>query len=191
MDQPDQPGFLTGQLLLAMPHLTDPPFSHAVIFICAHTDKGAIGIVVNQPLDHPQFADLLRQLEVGPVPPLQTIQLCSGGPVEHRRGFVLHTADWSAEGTLAIDGRVALTASLDILKAIAAGEGPREALLALGYAGWGPGQLDAEIQSNAWLSVPVEDLDIVLGHDFEAKWHRGMAFLRVNPSLLSETAGHA
>lgn len=189
----DEPvsGFLTGQLLLAMPHLTDPPFAHAVIYVCAHTSKGAIGVIVNSPLEEPTFEDLLRQLEIDPVPPNRTIRLCSGGPVEHARGFVLHTSDWNADGSLRVDERLSLTASLDILKAIAAGDGPREGLLALGYAGWGPGQLDAELRDNAWLSLPVEDIEIVLGHDFGRKWHRALAGLRVDPALLSGEAGHA
>ena len=105
--------------------------------------------------------------------------------------FVLHTNDWTADGSLQVDDRLALTASLDILKAIAAGDGPREGLLALGYAGWGPGQLDDEMRDNTWLSAPVEDIDLVLGHDFGTKWHRAMAHLRVNPVWLSGAAGHA
>lgn len=190
-EHPESGGFLTGQLLLAMPHLTDPPFAHAVIYVCAHTSRGAIGIVVNDPIDEPSFEDLLRQLEVAPTPPARSIRLCSGGPVEHGRGFVLHTSDWTVDASLRVDGRLALTASLEILKAIAAGDGPREGLLALGYAGWGPGQLDAEMRDNAWLSLPVEDVDLVLGHDFDGKWRRAMAGLRVNPAWLSGAAGHA
>jgi putative transcriptional regulator len=190
-DDIETAGFLTGQLLLAMPHLTEPPFVHAVIYVCAHTSRGAIGIVVNSPLASPTFEDLLSQLDIPTTPATRAIRLCSGGPVEHSRGFVLHTSDWTADGSLCVDDRLALTASLDILKAIAAGGGPRDGLLALGYAGWGPGQLDAEMRDNAWLSVPVEDIDLVLGHDFDTKWHRAMAHLRVDPVWLSGASGHA
>lgn len=190
-DDAEATGFLTGQLLLAMPHLTEPPFAHAVIYMCAHTSRGAIGIVVNNPLEEPTFDHLLGQLEIEPIPPTRSIRLCSGGPVEHSRGFVLHTSDWTTDGSLQVDGKLALTASLDILKALAAGDGPREGLLALGYAGWGPGQLDAELRDNAWLSVPVEDIELILGDDFDSKWHRAMAHLRVDPAWLSVAAGHA
>ena len=115
-----------------------------------------MGLVVNRPIVKPSFDELLRQLEVAPVPPVRRIRLCAGGPVENGRGFVLHTVDWTGEGSLRVNDALALTASLDVLKAIAGGGGPREGLLALGYAGWGPGQLDNEIQQNAWLSVPAQ-----------------------------------
>ncbi len=131
----------------------DPRFAQSVIYVCAHTDEGAMGIVVNRPLASPSFSDLLKQLGVDPVPPARSIRLCQGGPVDHARGFVLHTADWTGDGSLRVDAQTALTASLDILKAIAAGGGPAQGMLALGYAGWGPGQLEAEFAQNAWLSV--------------------------------------
>ena len=182
--------YLTGQLLIAMPAMEDPRFSHSVIFVCAHSRDGAMGLVVNRPLARPDFDQLLRQLEIAPVPPARRIRLCEGGPVDNGRGFVLHTADWTGEGSMDVDGNLALTASLDVLKVIAAGGGPREGLLALGYAGWGPGQLDAEIQQNAWLSAPAdEDLLFDAGHD--TKWRRALAKLKIDPLLLSGTAGHA
>jgi putative transcriptional regulator len=185
-----QETWLTGQVLIAMPAMGDPRFAQSVIFICAHTSEGAMGIVVNSPLESPSFSDLLKQLKVDPVPPARNIRLCRGGPVENARGFVLHTADWTGDGSLRVDDGLALTASLDILKAIATGGGPQKGLLALGYAGWGPGQLDHEIQQNAWLSAPA-DLDLIFDADHESKWRRALAKLRIDPLLLSDAAGHA
>ena len=182
--------FLTGQLLIAMPSMADTRFAHSVILICAHTPEGAMGIVVNQPLQQPSFEDLLKQLDVAPAPPARQILLCTGGPVDNARGFVLHTADWTGEGSLRVDDNLALTASLDILKAIAGGGGPKEGLLALGYAGWGPGQLDAEIQQNAWLSAPPA-IDLVFDSDHQTKWRRALGILKIDPLLLSGSAGHA
>ena len=181
---------LTGQILIAMPAMGDPRFAQAVIYLCDHTANGAMGIVVNHPLDSPSFADLLRQLAIDPVPPARTIHLCSGGPVDNARGFVLHSADWTGEGSLRVDNGIALTASLDVLKAIAGGGGPRQGVLALGYTGWGPGQLDAEMQQNAWLSAPA-DPALVFDEEYDSKWRRALAALRIDPLLLSSAAGHA
>ncbi len=184
------PGFLTGQILIAMPGLTSPPFAQSVIYLCAHTAEGAMGIVLNRPLASPSFDDLLRQLDIAPTPPARRIRLCSGGPVDNARGFVLHTADWTGDGSLRVDDGVALTASLDVLKAIAGGGGPKEGLLALGYAGWGAGQLEAEIGQNSWLSVPA-DIKLVFDGAHESKWRRALGLLRIDPLLLSSTAGRA
>ncbi len=181
---------LTGQLLIAMPTMDDKRFAQAVIYLCAHTEDGAMGLVLNRPLVSPTFADLLRQLDVTPAPPARELTLCDGGPIDGARGFVLHTADWTGDGSLQVDDTMALTASLDVLKAIAAGEGPREGLLALGYANWGAGQLDEEIFANVWLSAPAS-LDLVFDADHATKWRRAFASLRVDPALLSGTAGHA
>ncbi len=183
-------GLLTGQLLIAMPAMNTPHFSQAVIYICAHTPEGAMGIVLNRPLASPSFSDLLEQLEVRPQPPVRQIELYRGGPVDAARGFVLHTADWTGDGSLMVDPRIALTASLDVLKSIADGGGPARGFLALGYAGWGPGQLDKEMTENAWLSAPAS-VDIVFDGDHETKWRRAMGILKVNPVLLSGVAGHA
>ena len=183
-------GFLTGQLLIAMPTMTDPRFAQSVIYLCAHSGDGAMGLVLNRPLVRPTFGDLLRQLEIAPVPPARQIRLCAGGPVDNARGFVLHTADWTGEGSLRVNDALALTASLDVLKVIAAGGGPREGLLALGYAGWGPGQLDTEIQQNAWLSAPADET-LLFDNDHDTKWRRALATLRIDPVMLSSTAGHA
>lgn len=183
-------GFLTGQLLIAMPAMADPRFAQSVIFVCAHTADGAMGLIVNRPIEQPSFDDMLRQLDITPVPPARRIRLHQGGPVENARGFVLHTADWSGDGSLRVDDSLVLTASLDILKAIAAGGGPERGLLALGYAGWGPGQLEQEIQQNAWLSAPAL-LDVLFDRDHETKWRRALASLHIDPLLLSGAAGHA
>jgi putative transcriptional regulator len=190
MGAPTASGFLTGQLLIAMPALADPRFNQTVIYVCAHTSDGAMGLVLNRPLEQPSFDDLLRQLDIAPVPPARRIRLLQGGPVENARGFVLHTSDWSGDGSLRVDDTMALTASLDILKAIATGGGPEKGLLALGYAGWGPTQLDQEMQQNAWLSAPAP-LDLLFDRDHETKWRRALASLHVDPLLLSGAAGHA
>ncbi len=158
--------------------------------MCAHSSDGAMGLILNRPLVRPTFDDLLRQLDIAPVPPARQIRLCAGGPVDNARGFVLHTADWTGEGSLRVDDALALTASLDVLKVIAVGGGPRQGLLALGYAGWKPGQLDAEMQQNAWLSGPADET-ILFDSDHDTKWRRALAKIRIDPTLLSSAAGHA
>lgn len=199
-DFPDRPnrlqggteadGYLGGQLLVAMPGLTDPRFARAVICLCAHSADGAMGIVLNKPLDTLSFEELLKQLEVEPLPPQRQIRLLAGGPVEGGRGFVLHTADWESDASLKVTGDLALTASVDILKAIAGGGGPRQGLLALGYAGWGPGQLETEIQENAWLNVTPDEA-LLFGAEPDTQWRQALAKLRIDPLLLSSNAGHA
>ena len=179
-----------GQLLIAMPAMDDPNFAHSVILLCAHTPEGAMGIVINQPLAKPSFDALLAQLDVEPVPPARQIQLCQGGPVDHGRGFVLHTSDWVSDASLRVDDRLALTASLDVLQEIAQGGGPQQGLLALGYASWGPGQLDRELTENVWLTAPAP-IELMFDRDHETKWRRALAILRVDPLLLSQVAGHA
>ena len=186
----DEDTNLTGQLLIAMPAMEDERFAHSVILLCAHTDEGAMGIVLNQPLAKPSFDALLRQLDVTPVPPARQIQLCKGGPVDHGRGFVLHTSDWTCDGSLVVDDNLALTASLDVLQEIAAGGGPQKGLLALGYASWGPGQLDREMGENVWLSAP-NKLDLLFDTEHETKWRRALGILRIDPLLLSGVAGRA
>jgi putative transcriptional regulator len=181
---------LTGQILIAMPQMTDPRFSQSVIFVCAHTPDGAMGIILNRPLKKPGFTELLKQLEIEPNPPSREIRLCTGGPVDNNRGFVLHSPDWLTEGSLDVDGHHVLTASMDILQAIAEGGGPEQCLLALGYAGWGPGQLDEEILQNAWLNAPADD-KILFDIDHQTKWQRALAKLRINPAMLSGAAGRA
>jgi putative transcriptional regulator len=181
---------LTGQLLIAMPAIEDPRFEQSVILVCAHTDEGAMGIVLNRPLPTLSFEALLQQLDVEPTPPARQIRLCEGGPVDHGRGFVLHTSDWKGDGSLEVADDLALTASLDILHEIAVGRGPKEGLLALGYASWGPGQLDQEMQDNVWLSAPAKH-DVLFDDAYDTKWRRAMAILRIDPILLSGAVGHA
>jgi putative transcriptional regulator len=189
--QPPSPDlYLTGQLLIAMPAMSDPQFTQSVVYLCAHTQEGAMGLVLNRPIVKPTFDDLLKQLNVEPLPPARQIRLYAGGPVANARGFVLHTSDWTGEGSLRVDETMALTASLDVLKVIAEGRGPRECVLALGYAGWGPGQLDKEIQQNAWLSVQADET-LLFDSDHDTKWRRALAKLHVDPVLLSDVAGHA
>ncbi len=190
MSEVTERGYLTGQLLIAMPAMRDPRFAQSVIYMCAHSPDGAMGIVINKPLDGLSFEALLRQLGIEPTPPSRVIRMHAGGPVETGRGFVLHTTDWVQEGSLQVDDSFALTASIDVLKEIARGGGPRQGFLALGYAGWGPGQLDEEIQQNAWLSAPADEA-LVFGADLGATWRRALASLKVDPLLLSGAAGRA
>jgi putative transcriptional regulator len=186
----DDGGYLTGQLLIAMPSMRDPRFTRTVIYICAHTPEGAMGLVLNRLVGSVTFPDLLAQLSIEQTPEAQQIRVHFGGPVETGRGFVLHTAEYNAAGTMPVNGGVALTASLDILKDIAAGHGPQQSLLALGYAGWGPGQLDAEIHANGWLSVP-SDHALIFDPNLDDKWERAMAKIGIDFSKLSHQAGHA
>ncbi len=183
-------GYLTGQVLIAMPGMRDPRFAQTVIYMCAHSAEGAMGIIINRPLSGLTFEGLLRQLGIEPVPPSRTIRMHAGGPVETGRGFVLHTTDWMQEGSLQVDESFALTASIDVLKEIARGGGPRQGFLALGYAGWAPGQLDEEIQQNAWLSAPADEA-LLFDVDLAAKWREALARLKVDPLLLSGSAGRA
>lgn len=191
-------GYLDGQMLIAMPTMGDERFSRSLIYVCAHSTEGAMGIVVNQAAGHINFPDLLVQLEV--IPATDRIQLPShaeslrvlkGGPVETGRGFVLHSSDFFIENsTLPIDEGVCLTATLDILKAIARGKGPASAVLALGYAGWAPGQLENEIQQNGWLHCTA-DPELIFGPDIETKYDKALLKLGVAPGMLSSEAGHA
>jgi len=187
---PGRDGYLEGQLLIAMPSMGDERFQRTVIFMCAHSEQGAMGLVINRLADQIDFRDLLQQLRIE-VPALrQEIQVHSGGPVESGRGFVLHTTDYFQDSTLKVSEEIGLTATADILKSIANGEGPRHSMLALGYAGWAPGQLDAEIQANGWLHVPA-DLDLVFDEELGTKWERAIQKVGIDPSFLSMDAGHA
>jgi putative transcriptional regulator len=182
--------YLAGQLLVAMPGMQDPRFAKTVIYLCAHNDEGAMGLVVNRAIESISFPDLLEQLEIDFVGRGDEIRVQFGGPVESGRGFVLHSPDYVQEATMVVDEAVALTATVDILKAIAEGQGPNRCLLALGYAGWGPGQLDSEIMANGWLHVTADD-DLVFGGDLDHKWEHAMAKLGIDPRMLSDEAGHA
>lgn len=190
--------FLDGQMLIAMPGMSDPRFDRSVIFMCAHSDNGAMGIIVNKRAPMISFNELLERLDIMPqesrikLPDdVQSMLVQFGGPVEPGRGFVLHTSDYfSADTSLPIDERVALTATLDILRAIAGGQGPRRSLLALGYAGWAPGQLEDEIQRNGWLSCAADE-DLLFGNDLDGKYVSALHKIGVDPAMLSSEAGHA
>ena len=186
----DSQGYLTGQLLVAMPQMEDSRFVRTVIYLCAHSAEGAMGLVVNKLMDNISFPDLLDQLNLAGSDAPDGIKVHFGGPVETGRGFVLHSADYVQDATLVIDDTVALTATIDILKAIATGKGPKHSLLALGYAGWGPGQLDDELQRNGWLSVPADD-GLIFGEGLDERWERAIAKLGINASMLSGAAGRA
>ncbi len=182
--------YLTGRFLIAMPGTLDDRFQHSVIYMCAHGPDGAMGLVINKPLDSITFPDLLEQLEI-PMPPAgEGIDVLFGGPVETGRGFVLHSPDYMHDATLVVDEDVALTATVDVLKAMANGSGPKRRLLALGYAGWENGQLDDEIKANGWLSVDA-DPQLLFDVDAGAKWERAMAKIGIDPLMLSDEAGHA
>lgn len=184
-------GYLTGQLLVAMPQMLDPRFAQTVIYMCAHTEDGAMGLVVNKLLENINFPDLLEQLNLQPKEPGRDIRVHFGGPVETGRGFVLHSSDFFIEdATLKIDEGICLTATVDILKAIARGSGPKHAILALGYAGWAPGQLETEIQDNGWLHCDA-DPDLIFGRDVEEKYLRALRKIGIDPGMLSNDAGHA
>ena len=196
--QPPAPGYLDGQLLVAMPSMLDEPFARTVIYMCAHSAEGAMGIVVNKPAADLSFPDLLVQLEI--IPEMERIrlpkrvgrmQVLMGGPVETSRGFVLHSPDFFIEqSTLPIDEGVCLTATVDILRAIARGAGPESAVLALGYAGWGAGQLEDEIQRNGWLTSPA-DPELIFHSSLEQKYDLALRKIGIDPAMLSTHAGHA
>jgi len=174
-----------------MPQMVDQRFVRSVIYLCAHSeDAGAMGLVINKLLDSLTMGELLAQLDISPSRIINSRPIHFGGPVEAGRGFVLHTSDYNEEATLLVDGNIAVTATLEILRAIGKGRGPRHSLFALGYAGWAPGQLDAEIQANGWLSVAADD-DIVFNPDHDGKWRRALAKLGIDLSMLSTDAGHA
>jgi|SRR5262244_856556 len=191
-------GYLDGQMLIAMPTMGDERFARSLIYVCAHSSEGAMGIIVNQPAAHISFPDLLVQLEVvGAADLIQLppraggVKVLKGGPVETSRGFVLHSSDFFIENsTLPIDEGICLTATLDILKAIARGDGPQSAVLALGYAGWAPGQLENEINQNGWLHCAA-DPELIFGQDTEGKYEKALKKIGIDLGMLSTEAGHA
>jgi putative transcriptional regulator len=188
---------LTGKILIAMPGMGDPRFEHSVVYMCAHSPEGAMGLIINKPLPDLDFSDLLNQLDIQ-VPQGDraiSVPVQFGGPVETGRGFVLHSGDWpgrrtDGEGTLRLGGGIAMTATRDILVDMAQGTGPQQAILALGYSGWGPGQLEDEILDNGWLTTD-SSLDLVLGTVPGAKWEGALRSMGVEPLSLSSAAGHA
>lgn len=182
--------YLSGKFLLAMPMMADTRFERSVIYMCTHDESGAMGIVVNNGFDAMSFSELLEQLDIDHGEPATDVSVLSGGPVEPGRGFVLHSADYVQESTHAINESHALTATTDILKAIANGEGPRNYLVALGYAGWSGGQLEQEIQQNSWLIADSDD-EILFRTELDLKWARAIAMMGIDVSMLSSEAGHA
>lgn len=182
---------LTGKLLIAMPEMGDPRFAQSVIYMCAHSDDGGMGLIVNKPQVGVHFNDLLEQLGIDKTAGIRDIRVHFGGPVDHARGFVLHSSEYqSGDGTLQVDDNIGMTATLDVLEDIARGEGPKTSLLALGYAGWGAGQLEDEIANNGWLVCDPRD-DIIFGRANEHKWTAALKVLGINPLLLSATSGRA
>ncbi|MCI4677783.1 YqgE/AlgH family protein [Rhodoblastus acidophilus] len=190
--------FLEGKCLVAMPSLQDAHFNRSVVYVCAHSEEGAMGIIVNHPAPGVNLVDLLLQLKVidsGDATRLAESvgdqRVLSGGPVDASRGFVLHSADYRAEdATMAIDDGVSMTATLDVLRAIAHGQGPRKAVLALGYAGWSPGQLEKEILANSWMICPA-DPTLLFDAEHEAKYEHALGAIGVDLRFLADEAGHA
>ncbi|MBV8549025.1 MAG: YqgE/AlgH family protein [Alphaproteobacteria bacterium] len=183
-------GWLTGQLLVAMPNMIDPNFTKTVIYVCSHSPNGAMGIVVNRLYGQADFDMLLDQLNITTSLNTPDLDIHYGGPVEQGRGFVLHSTDFVREGTVQIDDDYALSATVEILQAIADGDGPSRLVLALGYSGWGAGQLESEIKANGWLVAPADDA-LLFGEDIDTKWERALAKIGITPLLLSGDVGHA
>jgi putative transcriptional regulator len=190
--------YLYGNLLIAMPDMNNDVFQRTVIYLCAHNSGGAMGIIVNRPAGSLNFPGLLAQLkiidkseQIRLPESAGTMKVLRGGPVDEQRGFVLHSSDFFIkDSTLTIDDHISLTATLDILKAIAHGVGPRQAIFALGYAGWGAGQLESEIQHNGWLHCPA-DTGLIFDDDIGTKYHRALQKIGIHPGMLSNEAGHA
>ena len=182
---------LTGKLLIAMPGMGDPRFEHSVVFICEHNEQGAMGLIVNKPAPEISMAELFEQLSIETSGTGTDMPVHFGGPVEGGRGFVLHSPDYSSKlQSLAISDAFCMTATLDILEDIAAGAGPKDALMMLGYSGWGPDQLESEISLNGWLTAEAGP-DLVYGLPDEAKWEAALKTLGVDPLTLSASAGRA
>lgn len=191
--QDDTQEDLTGKLLIAMPGMADPRFDRSVVLICAHSDEGAMGLVVNRNLPEMEFGDLLTQLGIDRTPGSRKVPVHFGGPVEPGRGFVLHQIEpgtETPEGRLDIGPGLAMTTTRDILEDLARGAGPERAVLSLGYAGWGPGQLEAEMLANGWLVADRSD-DILFGEANSGKWQAALRGIGVDPSVLSAAAGRA
>jgi putative transcriptional regulator len=189
-------GFLDDQFLIAMPGMKDDRFARSVIYVCAHSDEGAMGLIINQ-AQQMLFPDLLVQLgildeqEAIRLPaPARDFPIRNGGPVDRSRGFVLHTGDYKVDSSLPVSDDICLTATVDILRAISLGRGPRRALMALGYSGWGAGQLEREIADNGWLTCPAIP-EFLFDSDMDRKYDRILASIGVDLAHLSATAGHA
>jgi putative transcriptional regulator len=183
--------FLSGQLLIAMPGIGDPRFERSLVLICAHDAEHAMGVAVNRPIEGLTVPELLARLEIPTTAPLEDDLVLMGGPVEVERGFVLHTDDYHAAHSLDVDGGLALTTTREVLEAMGSHNGhPRRAILALGYSGWGAGQLEREIRENVWLTVAPDEA-LVFDDDYDTKWARALGKLGVDPQFLSAEAGRA
>jgi putative transcriptional regulator len=189
--------FLDGQVLIAMPGIGDSRFARSLIYMCAHSENGAMGLIINKPAPMMFFSDIVSQLHIPGLessdllpPELQTLPVLFGGPVEQNRGFVLHSRDYfSTNASLAIRDDIALTATVEILEAIARGVGPRKIMMALGYSGWVAGQLEDEIMRNGWLNCEADDA-LLFGSEQDSKYEAALRKLGVDPSMLSAEAGH-
>ena len=189
MDQGES--FLEGKLLIALPGMADDRFAQTVIYMCAHSSKGAMGIVINKPIPGLSFCEVMKQLNIDTKPSAGELPILYGGPVETGRGFVLHSGDYEgSDSTLPVSEDISLTATLDILRAIADGRGPKHVLFALGYAGWAPGQVEGEFQSNGWLHCEA-DPGLVFGVSPDSKWRAALQRLGIGTSGLVSDAGRA
>lgn len=187
----DQSPYLTGKLLLAMPSMTDPRFERAVIFLCIHDDQGAMGIMINSEKREVSFDSLLDQVGIKSDINIDVgLPVMNGGPVDQSRGFMLHGSDFAQADTIKINDRFSVTGTIDALKDIVKGDGPENLIFALGYAGWSAGQLDRELQDNAWLVVD-PDPAIIFAQDHTEKWARAISTLGIDPAMLSGAAGRA
>lgn len=191
MEMPEENVNLCGKLLIAMPGMSDPRFEKSVVYMCAHSEDGAMGLIVNKPMPDLTLADLLEQLSIDSMECRAGVPVHFGGPVEVSRGFVLHSAEYDlADITLKVDAAFSMTASRDVLTDIADGVGPKDILLALGYAGWGAGQLESEIQQNGWLSCDATP-EVVFNVPHADKWTAALKLLGVDALMLSAAAGRA
>jgi len=190
MHEDNATAYLTGQCLIAMPGMEDPRFEHAVVYLCSHSEDGAMGLILNRNMADMEFPQLLEQLNIPITPGCEDTLVHFGGPVEAGRGFVVHSADYMAESSMLIDDRRALTATVDVLRAIAEGRGPQQSILALGYAGWDENQLENEIKANAWLIVEADD-ELLFGTNNARKWHKAIEKLGIDIAMLSSTSGSA
>jgi len=188
--------YLDGQVLIAMPSIGDDRFARSVIYMCAHSEQGAMGLIINKAAPLMRFGDLIAQLDVvednqQPAEALMEMPVLYGGPVEQGRGFVLHSSDYfTPDSSLPVSDTIALTATVDILRAMAGGRGPARAIIALGYAGWAPGQLENEIQNNGWLTCAADEA-LLFDLDFDDRYEAALRKLKVDPAMLSSDAGHA
>ncbi len=191
MNVQQSPDSLKGQILIAMPGMGDPRFDHSVIYLCAHSGEGAMGLILNKPASDLELPSLMEQIGITPTDKMRKMPIRFGGPVEHGRGFVLHSADYSNNNsTLQVNDTFGMTATLDILEDIAKGGGPDTCLLALGYAGWGPGQLEQELQANGWLTGDAGP-ELIFDPNVEGMWSQALHSIGIDPSMLSSVGGRA